>query len=158
MLSCLMLSFMVSYGFIRTKFEPVLNLDPIRECECPILQYPILRDHRRICMERDTDSYSRCAKPYKRRKIRMLEAKSFKILTHLSMERPAHLIEKFVVSADGTRVFAGALGNPEKPALVFIHGMTLSGSVYNNLFSMPELSNDFYLVGITLSLHLGGTK
>ena len=74
------------------------------------------------------------------------------------MERPAHLIEKFVVSADGTKVFAGALGNPEKPALVFIHGITLSDSVYNNLFSMPDLSNDFYLVSITPSLHLSATN
>ena len=62
------------------------------------------------------------------------------------MEKPTHLIEKFVLSADGTKVFAGALGDPSKPALVFIHGITLSSSIFNNIFALPELSQDFYLV------------
>lgn len=62
------------------------------------------------------------------------------------MEKPTHLIETFVLSADGTKVFAGALGDPRKPALVFIHGITLSSSIFNNIFALPELSQDFYLV------------
>lgn len=62
------------------------------------------------------------------------------------MQRPAELVEKFVVSKDGTRVFAGALGNPEKPALIFVHGIMTSSSVFNEIFSSPENSKDFYLV------------
>ena len=62
------------------------------------------------------------------------------------MESPANLIEKFVISADGTRIHAGALGDPNKPALVFVHGITLSGSIFNELFAKLNELNEFYLV------------
>ena len=66
------------------------------------------------------------------------------------MEKPANLIEKFVVSADGTRVFAAALGDPSKPALVFVHEIALSGSVFNKLFAKLNEMNEFYLVSTSL--------
>ena len=63
-----------------------------------------------------------------------------------NMNRPTNFVEKYAVSADGSKIFAGAVGNPEKPALVFVHGYTLTSSVFNDLFSNPTSSKDFYLV------------
>lgn len=62
------------------------------------------------------------------------------------MNRPSNLTEKFVVSADGSKIFASAVGNPEKPALVFVHGYALTSAVFNDIFSNPWNSKDFYLV------------
>lgn len=62
------------------------------------------------------------------------------------MERPRNIAEKFVTSADGTRVFAGAVGDPSRPALVFVHGYSLTSEVFNEIFAKPENSRDFYLV------------
>ena len=61
------------------------------------------------------------------------------------MQRPADIVEKFIESADGTRIFAGALGDPDKPALVFVHGFTLSSSVFDDLFARTESSKEYYL-------------
>ena len=66
------------------------------------------------------------------------------------MQRPAGIVEKFVVSADGTRIFAGALGVPDKPALIFVHGFTLSGSIFDDLFARLESSKDYYLASLLL--------
>lgn len=66
------------------------------------------------------------------------------------MQRPADIIEKFIGSADGTRIFAGALGDPKKPALVFVHGFTLSGSIFDDLFGRPGSPKDHYLVSLFL--------
>lgn len=64
------------------------------------------------------------------------------------MQRPSNIVEKFVVSADGTKVFGGAVGDSEKPALIFVHGYSLTSSVFNNFFANPENSVDFYLVSV----------
>ena len=58
------------------------------------------------------------------------------------------IIEKLIVSADGIRIFAGALGDSNKPALVFSHSSTLSSSNFDDLFAKPENSRDFFLVSI----------
>lgn len=62
------------------------------------------------------------------------------------MQAPLNISENFVVSADGTRIFAGAVGNPSNPALVFVHGFTLCGDVFNDIFANSDYSKDFYLV------------
>ena len=53
----------------------------------------------------------------------------------------------FIQSKDGARVYADAAGDPPKPCLVFIHGLGLSSSVFNNLFQDKTLFDQFYLVG-----------
>lgn len=62
------------------------------------------------------------------------------------MERPAKIVERYIISADGTKVFAGALGDPTKPALVFVHGFSLCSSIFNDLFARSENSKGYYLV------------
>ncbi|KAK0471662.1 Alpha/Beta hydrolase protein [Armillaria novae-zelandiae] len=51
-----------------------------------------------------------------------------------------------VPSKDGALIYADAAGDPTKPCLVFVHGFTLSGAVFDNLFTNPKLIANFYLV------------
>ncbi|KAK0190064.1 Alpha/Beta hydrolase protein [Armillaria mellea] len=53
---------------------------------------------------------------------------------------------QLVPSKDGALIYADAVGNPTKPCLVFVHGFTLSGAVFDNLFTNPKLIANFYLV------------
>lgn len=54
------------------------------------------------------------------------------------MLTPANITENFIVSADGTRVFVGAVGDPGRPALVFVYGFTLCGDIFNDIFANSE--------------------
>ncbi|KAF9031370.1 alpha/beta-hydrolase [Hymenopellis radicata] len=51
-----------------------------------------------------------------------------------------------LTSADGTLLFADAVGDPSKPALVFIHGLCVGGLVWDAIFEDPKWSEVFYLV------------
>ncbi|KAK0190048.1 Alpha/Beta hydrolase protein [Armillaria mellea] len=53
---------------------------------------------------------------------------------------------QLVPSKDGALIYTDAVGNPAKPCLVFVHGFTLSGAVFDNLFINPKLIANFYLV------------
>lgn len=53
---------------------------------------------------------------------------------------------EIVLSADGTEIYADATGNPSNPSIVFIHGLGLSGAVWNDIFATQKYSRDFYLV------------
>ncbi|KAK0492033.1 alpha/beta-hydrolase [Armillaria luteobubalina] len=53
---------------------------------------------------------------------------------------------QLVPSKDGALIYADAAGDPTKPCLVFVHGFTLSGAVFDNLFTNPKLVTNFYLV------------
>ncbi|KAJ6574225.1 Alpha/Beta hydrolase protein, partial [Mycena capillaripes] len=44
---------------------------------------------------------------------------------------------RFVTSADGTKIFAEARGDPSKPAIVFIHGFGLGAMAFNEIFDDP---------------------
>lgn len=57
---------------------------------------------------------------------------------------------QFVVSNDGTKIWAQAKGDPSKPAVVFIHGFSCTGLHFSKQFSDPSLLKNLYLVGITL--------
>ena len=54
-----------------------------------------------------------------------------------------------VLSADGTKIYADAVGKPANPALIFTAGFGLGVEVFNDIFSDPELSKNFYLVSRT---------
>lgn len=56
------------------------------------------------------------------------------------------LTSKYVTSSDGSKVYADALGNPNNPALILIHGVCLSCVVFDNILFETDFSNDFYLV------------
>jgi pimeloyl-ACP methyl ester carboxylesterase len=56
------------------------------------------------------------------------------------------MVSKLLTSSDGTTIYAEAFGDASKPAIVFIHGYSLSSRVWADLFKEPELANNFYLV------------
>lgn len=60
-------------------------------------------------------------------------------------------VEKFAKSSDGTPIFARAVGDSSKPSLVFVHGMSLSGVVFDDLFKDKTLLDRFYLVRKSIS-------
>ncbi|THH06384.1 hypothetical protein EW145_g4122 [Phellinidium pouzarii] len=60
---------------------------------------------------------------------------------------------QFITSSDGSKIYADAVGNPEKPSIVFIHGLALSGAVFDNIFNNAKYSNDVYLVRYDMRGH-----
>ncbi|KAJ7733533.1 Alpha/Beta hydrolase protein, partial [Mycena olivaceomarginata] len=52
----------------------------------------------------------------------------------------------FVTSADGTRIFAEARGNPSKPVIVFIHGFGIGAMAFNEIFDDPLWLLQVYMV------------
>jgi pimeloyl-ACP methyl ester carboxylesterase len=42
----------------------------------------------------------------------------------------ANFVTKTVTSTDGTAIYADATGSAGKPSLVFLHGLSLSGAVF----------------------------
>ncbi|KZT52833.1 alpha/beta-hydrolase [Calocera cornea HHB12733] len=59
---------------------------------------------------------------------------------------PPESISKVVHSADGTPIYAEALGDPSKPALVFIHGFVVSLICFDDIFSDPKWREAVYLI------------
>ncbi|KAJ6510662.1 Alpha/Beta hydrolase protein [Mycena sanguinolenta] len=49
-------------------------------------------------------------------------------------------------SADGTDIYAEAVGDSSKPAVVFIHGFSMSSIAFNTIFVDPEWISNLYLV------------
>ncbi|KAF8164767.1 alpha/beta-hydrolase [Crassisporium funariophilum] len=66
---------------------------------------------------------------------------------------PSVSVEKLLKSTDGTVIFARAVGNRENPSLVFVHGLALSGSVFDDLFKDKHLLDRFYLVSYDMRGH-----
>lgn len=46
---------------------------------------------------------------------------------------------RYLTSADGSKLYVEAIGDPTKPCIVFIHGFTLSGAVFDNIFFNKDL-------------------
>lgn len=63
------------------------------------------------------------------------------------------LIERNFVSADGTPIFAEAAGDPSKPTIVFLHGLSSTGLAWDKVFSDPALLRDFHLVRYDMRGH-----
>lgn len=57
---------------------------------------------------------------------------------------------QIITSSDGVKIYADATGDPTKPGLIFIHGLALSGVVYNDIFASDKYKSSFYLVGVSL--------
>lgn len=53
---------------------------------------------------------------------------------------------KYIVSADGTRLYSDAVGNPSSPALVFVHGLGTTAVCFDTIFRNPQFSADHFLV------------
>lgn len=61
---------------------------------------------------------------------------------------------KIVQSKDKTEIYADAAGDPSKQAIVFIHGFSLSGIVFDSIFFDPHYTENFYLVRSLLHVDL----
>ncbi|KAH8113551.1 alpha/beta-hydrolase [Phellopilus nigrolimitatus] len=60
---------------------------------------------------------------------------------------------RIIRSSDGSKIYADAAGNPDKPSIVFIHGMTFSGAVFDVIFSNEKYRQEFYLVRYDMRGH-----
>ncbi|KZT03132.1 alpha/beta-hydrolase [Laetiporus sulphureus 93-53] len=54
-------------------------------------------------------------------------------------------IVKIVQSSDGTSIYAEAVGNAQKPCIIFVHGLNLSAAAFDSLFKESRLLDIFYL-------------
>lgn len=59
---------------------------------------------------------------------------------------------KILTSSDGTKIYADASGNPDKPSIVFVHGQGLSGAVFDNIFFNKQYTEELYLVSFVQTL------
>ncbi|THU91361.1 alpha/beta-hydrolase [Dendrothele bispora CBS 962.96] len=53
---------------------------------------------------------------------------------------------KFVPSSDGSLIYAEAVGDPNKPALVLVPGYTLSTQVFDKQFDDEEMRKELFLI------------
>lgn len=56
------------------------------------------------------------------------------------------LVHKTLYSADEAAIYADAVGDPAKPHVLFLHGATFSGAVWDNIFEDPQYNTALYLV------------
>ena len=62
------------------------------------------------------------------------------------MTKSYELVSRTLLSSDGTEIYAEGIGNSLKPHIVFVHGFTLCGSVFDKIFHDAKYHEDFYLV------------
>ncbi|KAL9711956.1 hypothetical protein Ac2012v2_005030 [Leucoagaricus gongylophorus] len=63
-------------------------------------------------------------------------------------------VSKMAISAiDGLKIYAEAIGDPSKPAIVYIHGNSTSSGVWDSQFFDEGLGNSFYQVRFDLRGH-----
>ncbi|TFK50523.1 alpha/beta-hydrolase [Heliocybe sulcata] len=60
---------------------------------------------------------------------------------------------KYLRSSDGARIYAEAVGDFNKPSLVFTHGVSLSSAIFDDLFTDERLLANFYLVRYDMRGH-----
>ncbi|KZV64169.1 alpha/beta-hydrolase [Peniophora sp. CONT] len=60
---------------------------------------------------------------------------------------------RHLVSADGTAVYAEAIGNPANPHLVFMHGFSLSSVIWDCIFQKTRYAGQFYLIRYDMRGH-----
>jgi len=80
------------------------------------------------------------------------------ILSFLIPTRPVFLdmssiLKKFVPSTDDSLIYAEATGDPSKPALVFVPGLTMTTQVFDKQFLDEEMRKELYMVYLFSSPH-----
>ncbi|KAF9058625.1 alpha/beta-hydrolase [Rhodocollybia butyracea] len=53
---------------------------------------------------------------------------------------------QFVTSADGTKIWAAAAGNPSKPAVVFIHGFACIADAFEKQYTNATMLENLYII------------
>ncbi|KAF9646280.1 alpha/beta-hydrolase [Thelephora ganbajun] len=66
------------------------------------------------------------------------------LLTTISLAASAFAV--YVTSADGTKIWAEATGDPDKPAVVFIPGFSCSSLAFSKQWSDPYMTSNLYMV------------
>lgn len=59
-----------------------------------------------------------------------------------------HAVPKVLTSADGAAIYAEAKGDQSKPAVVFIHGFSVSSQVVENVFNDSKWLEQAYLASL----------
>lgn len=62
------------------------------------------------------------------------------------MAVPSKIESKVLTSSDGILIYSEAVGNPKKPHIVFVHGLGISGSVFDKIFYDAKYQQSYYLV------------
>ncbi|VDB92484.1 unnamed protein product [Peniophora sp. CBMAI 1063] len=60
---------------------------------------------------------------------------------------------KIVLSSDGEQIYAEATGDPSKPHAVLLHGLALSGAVFDEFCATPKLLENLYIVRYDIRGH-----
>lgn len=68
------------------------------------------------------------------------------VLWPLSAMLASQSSARIITSKDGTIIYADATGNPAKQSIIFVHGLALSGAVFDNFFTNGHLRENYYLV------------
>lgn len=58
----------------------------------------------------------------------------------------ASIRDKFVVSTDGTKIWAEGVGDQSKPAIVFLHGFAFSAVAFEKQFTDLTLRENLHMV------------
>ncbi|KAH9918571.1 alpha/beta-hydrolase [Epithele typhae] len=61
--------------------------------------------------------------------------------------------EQLLISPDGTPIWAGSSGDPSKPAIVFVHGLSSTARSWDAQFADPALLSAFHLVRYEMRGH-----
>ncbi|KAH9838238.1 alpha/beta-hydrolase [Rhodofomes roseus] len=74
---------------------------------------------------------------------------------YLRSARPLEMTsdERLLTSPDGTRIWAEAIGDPSNPAVVFIHGLACSATLFDKQFLDPVLLDRLYMVRYEMRGH-----
>ncbi|MFC0386294.1 alpha/beta fold hydrolase, partial [Muricoccus vinaceus] len=67
-------------------------------------------------------------------------------------ERAAY-VPRFVTSPDGVRLATYEFGNPQGPAILFLHGFAQAALSWDRQLRDPELAREFRMVAIDLRGH-----
>ena len=68
------------------------------------------------------------------------------IISPWTMTSISPLIRQVLHSSDGNEVYAEGVGDITKPHLVFVHGFTLCGSVFDKIFHDTKYQEEYFMV------------
>ena len=74
-----------------------------------------------------------------------LEAAAF---DHQPVAMAQNSVTKVIRSADGTPIYAEAVGDHTNVHVVFVHGMSFSGAAFDSVFGDKTLLNKLYMVRV----------
>ncbi|KAJ7577064.1 Alpha/Beta hydrolase protein [Mycena floridula] len=71
----------------------------------------------------------------------------------LSFPKMVTITKTFVTSSDGAKIYAEAVGDPGKPALILVPGYTLSTVVFDKQFHDPLLQKELFMIRYDMRGH-----